>query len=83
MVVVMAAIEKDEMAERDRKAGEVLREYRERRKDGRLTPDEMMELISKMPGMPDGWTSADYIRELRGPLPEDDPEFQEFIRRNR
>ncbi len=79
----MAAIEKDEMAERDRKAGEVLRELRARPKGKKLTPDELVALISKMPGVPDGWTSAEYIRELRGPLPEDDPEFQEFIRRGR
>ena len=44
----------------------------------KLTPEEMLSIFGRMPQMPDGWTSADYIRELRGPLPEDDPEYQRF-----
>ena len=31
--------------------------------------------------MPPGWTSAHIIRELRGPLPEDDPLFLNGDRR--
>lgn len=37
-----------------------------------LTPEEFMELVRRMPKMPAGWTSADDIRELRGPLPDED-----------
>ena len=68
-----------EMAERRRKATEVLRELESRPAGKKLTGDELMALVRKMPGMPEGWTSADYIRELRGPLPEDDPEYQRNI----
>jgi hypothetical protein len=71
--------ETEEMAERRRKAEEVLRELRARPQGKKLTGDELMALISKMPGMPEGWTSADDIRDLRGPLPEDDPEYQRNI----
>jgi hypothetical protein len=41
--------------------------------DYKMTPDEFVEFSRLMPKMPAGWTSADDIRELRGPLPEDDP----------
>ncbi|HYH08598.1 MAG TPA: hypothetical protein VEK11_16200 [Thermoanaerobaculia bacterium] len=41
-----------------------------------LTPDEFAYFVSKMPKMPEGWTSADDVRDFRGPLPEDDPEYQ-------
>ena len=40
-----------------------------------MTADDWISVFKRLP-KPDGWTSADYIRELRGPLPEDDPEFQ-------
>lgn len=43
----------------------------------KLTFAEWLEYAKRMPQLvPDGWTSADDIRELRGPLPEDDPEYQ-------
>ncbi|HEX2062067.1 MAG TPA: hypothetical protein VHK90_15095 [Thermoanaerobaculia bacterium] len=44
-----------------------------------LTPDELLYFVSKMPKMPEGWSSADDIRDFRGPLPEDDPEYQRNI----
>jgi hypothetical protein len=44
-----------------------------------LTPDEFLYFVSKMPKMPEGWSSADDIRDFRGPLPEDDPEYQRNI----
>jgi hypothetical protein len=73
----MAKVE--EMTERERMAAEVLRELRARPRGKKLTGDELMALISKMPEPPEEWTSADDIRELRGPLPEDDPEYQRNI----
>jgi hypothetical protein len=48
-----------------------------------LTADEFVYFVSKMPKMPEGWSSADDIREFRGPLPEDDPEYQRNIRGRR
>jgi len=39
----------------------------------------MAKRIPKLGNMPEGWTSADDIREFRGPLPEDDPDFQRNI----
>jgi hypothetical protein len=40
-----------------------------------LTMDEIAALVARLPGRPKTWTSADVIREARGPLPEDDPDF--------
>lgn len=40
-----------------------------------LTMDEIAALVHRLPGRPKSWTSADVIREARGPLPEDDPDF--------
>jgi hypothetical protein len=68
-----------ELTERERKVAEVLRDLKARPPGKKLTPEELMSFISRMPGMPEGWTSADYIREFRGPLPEDDPEYQRNI----
>jgi hypothetical protein len=50
---------------------------------GETLPDEeFFRLVSLMPkAKPGGPTSAEIIRELRGPLPEDDPEFQRKHRR--
>ena len=73
----------DELTERERKPAEVLREHEAHPPGYKMTPDELMAIIRKMPGLPEGWSSADYIRELRGPLPEDDPEFPNFIRDRR
>ena len=50
---------------------EVLRDLEARPAGRPLTWDEMMAFIRRMPKMPEGWTSADAIREARGPLPED------------
>lgn len=69
----------EEMTERERKAAAVLRDLRALPPGHKLTGEELMSFISRMPGMPEGWTSADDIREFRGPLPEDDPEYQRNI----
>jgi hypothetical protein len=39
--------------------------------DYKMTADELVEFSRLMPKMPAGWTSADDIRELRGPLPDE------------
>jgi hypothetical protein len=39
--------------------------------DYKMTPDELVEFSRLMPKMPAGWTSADDIRALRGPLPDE------------
>ena len=44
----------------------------ESRPPGPMNWEEMMSYIRRMPKMPAGWTSADIIREYRGPLPDDD-----------
>jgi hypothetical protein len=46
-----------------------------------LSGEEWLSYVRRLPKpvLPDGWTSADDIRELRGPLPEDDPDFQRNI----
>jgi hypothetical protein len=47
-----------------------------------LPRDEWLRLVGLLPkAKPGGPTSAEIIRELRGPLPEDDPEFQRNRRR--
>lgn len=65
----------EEMTERQRKTAEVLRDLRALPPGHMFSPDELMAFIRRMPGMPEGWTSADYIREYRGPLPEEDAEL--------
>jgi hypothetical protein len=41
-----------------------------------LSWDEAMSYVRRLPrNLAPGETSADIIRELRGPLPEDDPDF--------
>jgi len=50
---------------------EVLRDLEARPAGQKLTWDELIGFIRRLPKMPEGWTSADDIRELRGPLPED------------
>jgi hypothetical protein len=53
--------------------------------DARSSPwtnEELFALLRRVPPlMPPGWSSADDIRELRGPLPEDDPDFPNVDRR--
>lgn len=48
---------------------------------GSLSMSELLKYMRRLPPikMPEGWTSADDIREMRGPLPEDDPDFQRNI----
>ena len=43
----------------------------------KLSNQEVFALLSKLPPRPRDWTSADVIREMRGPLPEDDPLFDD------
>jgi hypothetical protein len=68
-----------EKTEAETQAEELLKELEALPAGYMLTPEELMSVIRRMPKMPEGWTSADYIREMRGPLPEDDPEFQRNI----
>ena len=48
---------------------------------GSLKGEELLSYLQRLPkpNLPEGWTSAEDIRELRGPLPDDDPEFQRNI----
>lgn len=48
---------------------------------GSLSGEAWLSYVRRLPkpDLPEGWTSADDIRELRGPLPEDDPDFQRNI----
>ena len=65
---------------------EVLRELESMPPEKKLSGDEWLALAKRLPklgNMPEGWTSADDIREFRGPLPEDDPDFQRNFRRRR
>lgn len=55
---------------------EVLAELRALPEGTTLPMSEISRLIRKMPRRPRTWSSADDIRELRGPLPEDDPNFE-------
>ena len=43
----------------------------------KMSGEEWLAYVRRLPkpDLPEGWTSADDIRELRGPLPEDDPAF--------
>jgi hypothetical protein len=50
-----------------------LHELEERR--GTVSPEEMFALLQRLPRLPSNATSAQIIRDLRGPLPEDDPDF--------
>jgi hypothetical protein len=61
--------------ERDDAAAEVLRDLRALPEGHQLTGEELMAFIRRMPKMPAGWTSAEYIREFRGPLPDDDSDL--------
>jgi hypothetical protein len=69
-----------EKTTQDRQAmEEVRRELQARR--GTLSNEEVFALLQKLPPRPASWTSADVIRELRGPLPADDPDFADVDRR--
>jgi hypothetical protein len=70
-----------EMTERQRQTAELLRDLNALPPGHKLRGEELMSFIRRLPklDLPDDWTSADDIRELRGPLPEDDPEYQRNI----
>ena len=71
----------EEMTERERQSAELLRDLRALPPGHQLKGEELMSFIRRLPklDLPDDWTSADDIREFRGPLPEDDPEYQRNI----
>lgn len=54
----------------------VLRDLQALPKGTLLTMEEVVAFTRRLPRRPSDWTSADVIRESRGPLPEDDPEYQ-------
>lgn len=60
---------------RDQAVEAVLQDLRALPEGTKLTNEELFALIQRLPPMYDGFSSADVIRELRGPLPEDDPDF--------
>jgi len=65
-----------------REAEQARRELEARPAGTPLSWDEAMSYVRRLGlKMPDGWTSADVIREHRGPLPEDDPDFANVDRR--
>jgi hypothetical protein len=47
----------------------------------KLSNEELFALLDRLPRRPSDWTSADVIREHRGPLPENDPDFADVDRR--
>ncbi len=58
---------------------DVLAELQALPPDKKLSGEEWYAIVKRLPRlgtMPEGWTSADDIREFRGPLPEDDPDYQ-------
>ncbi len=56
-----------------REAEQARRELEARPPGTPMTWDEAMSYVRRLGlKMPDGWTSADIIREYRGPLPGDD-----------
>ncbi|MEA2464580.1 MAG: hypothetical protein QOJ98_2327 [Acidobacteriota bacterium] len=50
----------------------VLHDVRALPKGTTLTIEEVAAYVHRLPGRPADWTSADVIREARGPLPDDD-----------
>lgn len=63
-----------EKSEREAIVRQLHAELLARPKDKPLEGEELMSFIERMPGMPEGWSSAEFIREFRGPLPDDDPD---------
>ena len=49
--------------------------------DYEMSPQEWVSYIRRLPKSADQTSSAEIIRELRGPLPEDDPDFPDELRR--
>ena len=75
-----------EETEREQVIAEVLAELKALPPERKLTGEEWLALAKRLPklaDLPEDWTSADDIRELRGPLPDDDPLYQQFIRGRR
>ena len=71
-----------EETEKEQAIREVLAELNALPPGKTLSGEEWYAIAKKLPrlgSMPEGWTSADDIREFRGPLPEDDPDFQRNI----
>ena len=64
----------DEQAREDAIVEEIAAELKA--KQGRMTAEEWISVFRRLPKSE--FSSAEYIRELRGPLPEDDPEYQRF-----
>ncbi len=62
---------------------EVLAELRALPSEAKLSREQILAYLERMPSRGNDFTSADVIRELRGPLPEDDPELQRKIRDRR
>lgn len=73
-----------EMTEQGQEAvRQVLAELRALPDDAELTREQVLAYLERMPARSNDFTSADVIRDLRGPLPEDDPAFQRKIRDRR
>ena len=60
---------------------ELLRELRALPPGTVLTKEQVLAYVDRMPPVPAYFNTSDVIRELRGPLPEDDPEYQRNFRR--
>ncbi|HYC93833.1 MAG TPA: hypothetical protein VEO54_31820 [Thermoanaerobaculia bacterium] len=68
-----------EETEREQAITEVLAELKAMPPGKTLSSREWYDIVKRLPKlgtMPEGWSSAEDIREMRGPLPEDDPDFQ-------
>lgn len=68
-----------EETEREQVIREVLAELEAMPPGTTLSGEEWWTIMKRLPKlgtMPEGWSSADDVRELRGPLPEDDPDYQ-------
>jgi hypothetical protein len=74
-------------AERDERSQEgvreVLAELRALSPDAKLNREQILAYLDRMPPRSSDFTSADVIRELRGPLPDDDPQYQRKLRGRR
>ncbi|MDQ3281865.1 MAG: hypothetical protein M3Q69_10690 [Acidobacteriota bacterium] len=40
-----------------------------------MTMDEVREYVRRMPKMPPGWSSAEDVRDFRGPIAGDDADY--------
>jgi hypothetical protein len=72
----------EEIGRQEDSAEQARRELRELPEGTVLTWEHAMSYVRRLGiKMPPGWTSANDIRELRGPLPDDDPDFVNVSRR--